>query len=316
MAAALVTASGGIWLWRRYVPELHIRRRSFSWQAIRRLVLDGAWTSLNSLGGVLNDGLDLLVCNLMLTPLGMGQLAFSKTFHSLFASVFALVGQAFEPLFLKSYAQGDKKTLLEELRLSMKLSGMIGNIVFAGFAALGMAFYRLWIPKEDIALIYALTVINNLATIPRGPMFPLYYIYVLTTKNRFPTIMTIVSGLLNVLGMYLMLRYTGVGIYAIVWTTAVVSAVIDFISNPLYMAHVLELPWWTFYPSILRNLLSCGIMAAVFMGLGRLYVPSSWISLIVSAMVLGCVGCALHMLVALSSRERKEAVRIILRKRE
>ena len=177
-----------------------------------------------------------------------------------------------------------------------------------------MVFYSLWIPKEDIALIYMLTVVTNLSTVPSGPMFPLYYIYVLTAKNRFPTVITVVSGLLNVAGMYLLLRYTNLGIMAIVWTTVVAVAFIDLISNPLYMARVLHEPWWIFYPGILQNLLSCGIMTIVFRGLVKLYMPGSWLGLIAAAIVLCVVGVLLHMLVVLSREERKKIFRILMRK--
>ena len=47
-----------------------------------------------------------------------------------------------------------------------------------------MAFYKLWIPNENISLIYLLTIIGNMTTIPGGPMQPLYYIYILTLKKR------------------------------------------------------------------------------------------------------------------------------------
>ena len=312
---ALILASGSVWIWRRFTRDLRGRREYFSWRAIRRLVVDGVWTSLNSLGGVLNDGLDLWVCNLMLTPLGMGQLAIAKTFHSLFLGIFGIISQPFEPLLLKSYANHDREALLGELKLSMKLSGMLSNILFAGFAALGAAFYRLWIPREDILLVYGLTIVSNLATVPSGPMFPLYYIYVLTAKNRLPTVLTIVGGLLNVAAMYILLKYTQLGIYVIVWTTVVVSVLIDFVSNPLYMAHVLHEPWWTFYPGILQNLLSCGLMTAVFMGLARLYTPTSWLTLILSACVLLAVGAALHFMIVYNKAERKQIIRMIARRK-
>lgn len=313
-AASLILAITNVGICKRYTPELRVQKQYFSWNAIRKLVIDGIWTSLNSLGDALNSGLDLLVCNLMLTPTAMGQLAISKTFYSMFSSMFLLVGQAFEPMYLKSYAEDDQKTLLSEFRVAMKLSGMFSNIVFAGFVALGMAFYRLWIPGEDIAVIYMLTVINNMVTIPGGPMQPLYYIYVLTLKKRLPTFITIGGGLCNVVGMYLLIRYTGLGVYAVVWTTVVVMMVINFITNPLYMAHVLELPWWTFYPAILRNLVSCGVLVVVFKGMSLLYTPDSWLTLIISACVLAAVGGAIHLLVV-CNREDWKLLRQKLRRR-
>lgn len=302
-AASLILAVTNVGICRRYTPELKVEKRWFSWGAIRKLVVDGVWTSLNSLGDTLNSGLDLLVCNLMLTPTAMGQLAISKTFYSMFSSVFLLVGQAFEPMYLKSYAEDDTRTLMKDFRVAMKLSGMLSNIVFAGFVALGMAFYKLWIPGEDIAVIYTLTVINNMVTIPGGPMQPLYYIYTLTLKKKVPTFITIGGGLLNVAGMYLLIRYTGLGVYAVVWTTVVIMMLINFITNPLYMAYVLDQPWWTFYPAILRNLVSCGVLVVVFKTLSRLYTPTSWLTLILSACVLAVVGGVLHLLIVCSRED-------------
>lgn len=304
-AASFLLAVTNVGICKRYTPELKVEKRWFSWVAIRKLVVDGVWTSLNSLGDALNSGLDLLVCNLMLTPAAMGQLAISKTFYAMFSSMFLLVGQAFEPMYLKSYAEDDTKTLMADFRVAMKLSGMLSNIVFAGFVALGMAFYKLWIPGEDIALIYTLTVINNMVTIPGGPMQPLYYIYTLTLKKKVPTFITIGGGLLNVAGMYLLIRYTGLGVYAVVWTTVIVMMCINFVTNPLYMAHVLEQPWWTFYPAILRNLVSCGVLVAVFKGLSLLYTPDSWLTLILSACVLAVVGGVLHLLIVCSREDWK-----------
>jgi O-antigen/teichoic acid export membrane protein len=304
-AASFILALTNVAICKRYTPELKVEKQWFSWTAIRRLVVDGVWTSLNSLGDALNSGLDLLVCNLMLTPAAMGQLAISKTFYAMFSSMFLLVGQAFEPMYLKSYAEDDTKTLMGDFRVAMKLSGMISNIVFAGYVALGMVFYKLWIPGEDIAVIYTLTVINNMVTIPGGPMQPLYYIYTLTLKKKVPTFITIGGGLLNVVGMYLLIRYTGLGVYAVVWTTVIIMMIINFITNPLYMAHVLEQPWWTFYPAILRNLVSCGVLVVVFKALSRLYTPTSWLTLILSAVVLAVVGGVLHMLIVCSREDWK-----------
>ncbi len=302
--ASFVLATANLWICRHYTPKLRVRREDFSLSAIGRLVLDGVWTSLNSLGDALNSGLDLLICNWMLTTVAMGQLAISKTFYSMFSSMFLLVGQAFEPLYLKSFAKGDKKALLGEFRVAMKVSGGLSNVVFAGFLALGMSFYRLWIPGEDISLIYALTVINNMITIPGGSMQPLYYIYTLTLKKKLPTIITICGGMLNVAGMYVLIRYTGLGIYAVVWTTVIVMMGINFVTNPLYMAHVLDMPWWTFYPSILKNLFSCAVLCAVFKLMSLLYVPDTWLTLIVSALVLMVIGFVLHVLIVCSKDDR------------
>ncbi|MGN1317785.1 MAG: oligosaccharide flippase family protein, partial [Lachnospirales bacterium] len=114
---ALVIALSNIWLCRKYTSDLKINRKNFSFKAIKTLVLKGIWTSINSLGNILNSGLDLIVCNLLLSPLAMGQLAIAKTMDAIFHGFYTIVAQAFQPMFLKSYANS-KERLIGELKFS------------------------------------------------------------------------------------------------------------------------------------------------------------------------------------------------------
>lgn len=296
-AAALVIALSSLWMNKRYVPTLKISRSQFDWKAVKQLILDGIWSSANYLGNMLNSGLDLVICNLMLTPLAMGQVAIVKTMDNLFHALYQLVGQAFQPMFLKSYAAGDRDQLLGELKFSMKISGMLSNIIFAGFAVLGLVYYQLWIPNQDTELIYGLTMVTILASVASGPMSPLYYIYTLTLKKEFPCIVTIIGGICNVAAMYIGIRFFHASIYLVVATTTVVMLTINLVTNPLYMARVLNLPWHTFYPGIVRNLISCGVLLLLYAFLGRFFVPHSWLGLIACAMADGIIGIPVHLLI-------------------
>lgn len=306
VAAALVIALSNIYISQKYTPDLSINRKWFKKSAVRRLILDGLWSSANSLGDVLNSGLDLAVCNLLLTPTAMGQVAIAKTIDNIFHSLYQMVSQAFQPLFLKSYAVNNKNQLLSELKLSMKMSGMLSNIAFAGFFALGMSYYQLWIPNQDIGLIYGLTLVTISASIVTGPMTPLYYIYTLTVKKKIPCMVTILGGFFNVAGMFILIRYTSMGIYAVVWTTTIVMVTINFVTNPLYMSHVLKIPWKTFYPSLFRNIFSCIILTCVFSVFGKIYMPHSWMGLIVCALLYSVAGAFLHFAVVYDNEEKKK----------
>ena len=297
LVSAMVTGFAGVYINKRYVPKLIIRKKYYRRYAVKRLVGDGIWQALNLLGVSLNNGLDLLTCNLLLTSIDMGNLAIAKTFHSVISGAFVLIGQAFHPMFLKAYSENDKETLLKDLKLSMKISGMFANIAFAGFFALGIPFYKLWIPTQDINVIYILTVLDILVVIPGGPMQPLYYIYTLTVKNKFPTIVTILGGCANVAGMYVLIKFFGMGVNAVVITTAVVMGFTNFVSNPIYMAKVLNIPKITFYPDIFQNLVSCTIMVFVFRIIGNALAPASWLNLGVSAILCAIAGIPIHAII-------------------
>lgn len=303
LTASVVVVCSNVWITRRYTPELRVRRKDFSAAAVRKLVGDGIWSSANDLGALLHNGLDLAICNLMLTPLAMGQLAIAKSIDLIFHSLYQVVAQAFQPMLLRSYAQNQTEKLMGELKLSMKLCGMLANLAFAGFCALGMVYYKLWIPGEDIALVYRLTVITVMTSVASGTMKPLYYIYTLTVKQKFPSIVTIVTGVMNVVGMYLLITFTDMGIDAVVWTTVVLVGFINFVSNPLYMAHVLHQPLWTFYPQIVRNVISCALLTGLFKGLSMLYMPDSWLTLILCVGVYALLGAAVHLAVVFTPAE-------------
>ena len=49
-----------------------------SFSKIKNLLKNGIWNSLNQLGNELNSGLDLLISNLMLSAVAMGQISVVK----------------------------------------------------------------------------------------------------------------------------------------------------------------------------------------------------------------------------------------------
>ena len=313
LSAALVIALSDLWMSRKLLPVLKTSRMYYSFAAVKKLVMEGFWASFNMVGNLLNSGLDLLVCNQMLSSLAMGQLAIAKTVDTIVQSLYTVVDQAFIPRFLKTYAEHGKEELLRELRISMKVSGLLANVTFAGFVALGRSFYKLWIPGEDTELIYRLTVVTILTCIPNGAMHPLYYIYTLKLKQKFPCYVTLLGGLFNVVGMYVLIKYAHMGVYAVAWTTVAVMSFINFVSNPLYMAHVLELPAGTFYPDIARNVLSCAVITACLWGLSKLYMPQGWLTLILCAAVCGVIGSVLHAVLACTGEQRRALLRLIKR---
>lgn len=149
--------------------------------------------------------------------------------------------------------------------MSVNISGFFSALTFAGFFSLGRLFYKLWIPNQDIELLYALTVVTILAYVTEGPVHPLYYIYTLTVKNRVPCIITLLGGVLNVVGMFVLVRYTNHGNLSIVITTTIITTITSMITNPPYIAHCLKLKmvhflsdaidqyyWLGYYDSFIR----------------------------------------------------------------
>lgn len=314
IAATMIITCSNFYITKKYTPELKIDKTLFAMSAVKKLVINGIWNSLNSLGNTLNNGLDLIVANVMLSAIAMGQISIIKTVFAIFSGVYQLIAQPFQPIFLKDYAVGNKQELLKNLKLSMKISGLIANLIFAGFFALGINYFRLWVPSQDPKLMYQLTLLATVTCILEGPIYPLYYIYTLTEKNRIPCFITIAGGVLNALGMYFLIKYTSLGIYSIQITTAVIMLFISGVTNPLYMAHCLGEKWFLFYPLLGRNVISCGAMMIAMRVISNVMDPVTWLSLILAALACVLIGSLIHLIIIFSSEEKDKFLKIIRQK--
>lgn len=165
-----------------------------------------------------------------------------------------------------------------------------------------------------VGLLYALTVVTILAYVTEGPVHPLYYIYTLTVKNRVPCIITLLGGVLNVVGMFVLVRYTNMGIYSIVITTTIITTITSMITNPPYIAHCLKLKWYTFYPMLLINIIGSVIMTVLFGFVEKAIAPSTWVGLIVTACILSILGFGIYFIFVFSNKERKYIINMVKRK--
>lgn len=308
IVATLVTSYGYFFITKKFTPDLTIDLKKIDLKSIKELVVAGVWNSVNGLGNTLNSGLDMLVSNAVLSAVAMGQVSIVKSIVNIFSGLYQMVAQPFQPRFLHSYAEKDNNRLLHDLKLSMRISGLISNLAFSGVVAFGLSYFKLWLPNQDTNLLYRLTVIAVATSVLEGAMYPLYYIYTLTIKNKIPCIITIIGGLANVLGMVLLIKYTSLGIYAVFITTAIIMNVINGITNPIYMSKCLGLSFSTFYPSILRHVVSCLVMTVVIKKIGDIINPSSWIELIFGAIIATILGGFIHVLIAFNFTEIKSYV--------
>lgn len=299
---------------KKATPELRINLKDVSKRELKEVFKPGIWNSINSLGNTLNTGLDLLVSNAFLTLLETGLLAIVKTVSTIFSTLYQLIAQPFQPLQLKYYANNEKEKLLNSFKLAMKIDGLFANVFFAGFAAFGLVFFRLWVPKADYEILYALSMITLIGSLTEGATYPLFYSYTLTAKNRIPCFVTIISGVLNVASMLIFIKLFNCGVYVVVTTTSVISILGNFVFTPIYSAHCLNVSKKTFYPQIIRHVISSCVLGGIFILLSQVIKPYSWITLIATAALFFVFGASIHCLITFSKTDWLLLLNIFRRK--
>lgn len=306
--AAIVLVVGNYILKQKLTPELKFSKAVVSYRRVKEMMSNGIWQSVNSLGNTLNGGLDLLISNLMLTAVQTGEVAVVKTIGTMFSMLYQVVGQPFQPRLLKAYSTRKKEDFFKELTKAMRICGYFSNVAFAGFVALGWTYFKLWIPNENTNVLYKLAVLTVICSITEGVAQPLYYINTLTLKKKIPCLVTIGGGLLNVVSMYFLLKYTNLGVYSIVITTAVIMTLINFIFTPIYAACSIKLHPVKFYKVLLRHLCSVILMVIMFKGITYIYMPSGWLGLIFEALLMAVLGAVIHGAIMSDKNERKNLV--------
>ncbi len=293
----------------KYAPELVVNRRDFSIAAFRELLSKGIWIAINNIGNILNNGLDLLATNLMVSETMMGQISIAKMVSSVNYTVVTGVAESFKARQLKLYSHGETEKLLRELKYSMKISGMF-FLVFSGvIISCGEGLVQLWIGGDNSKTIYYLLIICVCSDFIPSIMKPLYYVYTLTTRMRIPCFITIGMGLMNVISMFFLLKFSSYGGYVVVLTTLVINTFHIF-DTPLYSAHCLGVKLLLFYDVVAvysiafaANTLVCGLLFRT------IWVTHSWATLIIKMLISCLVSIIVSMSIMLNRNDLGKMVK-------
>lgn len=296
---------------KRNAPELPLNIRKFSLKAVKELFLSGIWNSINSVGNLLNSGLDLWITNLTLPPTAMGELSIVRTVSTIFTTVAQLISRPFQPLLLLNYSSNKTERLVSIFKLQIKIAGYFAGVLAAGFISIGLSYFQLWTPNENIELLNRIAIIVVLGFVFEGMVTPLFYTYTLTLKNRIPCFMTILSGVINVLSMYLLLSDTSLGLYAVVGTTSVLGFFMYFVFTPLYAAHCIGAKLNSYYNSIFKVILSTAITVAICLCIPFDVISNTWAGFICSAFVIAIIGAIIMWICSFTANERQFVIQSI-----
>jgi membrane protein EpsK len=288
-------------VWVRLTPQLRLDLRSFSRPLVSEMAGFGGWTIINQLGVVLFVGIDLLVVNTLLGAEASARYAVAMTFAGLLRSAGGVVAMVFGPTILALYAKEDAEGLIHYSRQAVKFVGLLMVLpigLVCGFARpllgtwLGPAFESLW----PLVMLLTFHLCVNLAVLP------LFNIQVATGKVRCPGLVTCGMGGLNVLLAVLLAG--PMGCYGVALAGVVILTLKNLVFTPLYCAHLLRLPWYTFLKETVQVALATTVLGAMAWGVADCLNLLGWTKLIGASAILSAVGVAAAYGCLLSGAER------------
>ncbi|MEA5007117.1 MATE family efflux transporter [Clostridium tyrobutyricum] len=312
---SVVTLFIYIVLTRKLVPSLKLKTHYFDLKIIMQLLSSGIWNTITRLSQILSDGLDLLISNLWVSTFAMGQLSIAKTIPSLMSSLISTVVSVFSPQLTIYYAKNDIKGLVEELKLSMKMTSFFSNIPFCFIVIFGDLFFKLWMPSQNIFMLQRLAVLSIQAVVVSGAITGLNNVFVVTNNLKINSLFWICVSFLDVAIVFILLNTTNFGVYAVAGVSTTVGIFANLIFVPLYACKCLNIEWYTFYPQIFRYTGTTFFMIGILYLLKKIiYFPNTWIYLIVIGIISTIIGVLINFFILLNNSERKYLVNKIKEK--
>lgn len=295
---------------KRVLPEIKANIYSFSFDSIKKVISSGIWNSLNNVGAILNNGLDLLVTNRMLDNLVMGQVSIGKQISTIFNSISLILVQSFQPTQLKCYSIGDTDGLVASLNKSIKLSGIIGCSIFGTYVILGKQFLSLWLGISNIDDIFALGLVALSGDIIQISNRPLFYVFTLTDKLKFNCWVTLFTGVLNFFGMVFFLKFSNLGGYVVVGST-VIAYVLTIWTISFQSRRYLQLEKNPFNFFIFKNYFVAIFFYVIGIIANDIIYLKGWVPLIICGIFVSFLLLIISSLLLLNKDERLSVVNIL-----
>lgn len=294
-----------IYFHNKLTPELKFNISMIEICKIKEVIISGVWNSITRLSNILTTGLDLLITNVFIGAKDMGYLSIAKTIPNFIYTMINTVGCSFSPNILQIYAKGNLLELQKAIKSSMRIMSVFATVPNAILIVIGIQFYSLWVPEQPAHLLNILSIITAANSCILGPMQPLYQVFTITNKIKQSSIAFIIQGIISIVITYVLLVTTDLGVFAVAGVSVILSIITVFIYHLPMGAIYLGLHWHTFFPELLRVILSLSFQLIIIFGIVLILpVSNSWIQWFINAFISGVIGLIINFMVILNKQER------------
>lgn len=299
---------------RKILPDLKINFKCFSIKTIWQMFSAGIWNVVTQCGVLLMTGVDLLLANLLINPAAMGILSVSKVMPNCITQIAGNVSSSFSPNLTIAYAGGDSKDIIRSLRFSMKCSSILVSIPIMVLCIYGKNFYSLWQPTLNAETLSILSFWACIQYIPLAGPQALNNVFTATNKLKVNSVTVLLGGVVNIIAVVLLVKFTDLGLFAIAAISAIISIIRNLTITVPYSAKVLNLKWYTFYKDVLISCLCCFINGGFCFVFQLIIVPSSWGRMVISVFC-ACMFSLISLFLVLLSKEEKRQLLSKFKKR-
>lgn len=303
--AAVVNLARNVAIQKHLLPFIRLNRAFFDIRVLWELCSFGGWIVVNWVGATLYLAIDLLVVNRMLGWQAGGRYALAMQWSGFLRNIGAVVSGTFGPPILYLYAGGDISGLALFGRRAVKLMGLAIAFPIGIICGLAKPILLVWLRSEEFVSLAPLMLLLTCHLCINMAVQPLFNIQVATGRVRLPAIVTCVMGIMN-LGLAIVLcGPVGLGSIGVALAGCILLTAKNAVFTPIYGAHILKLPWWTFVREIGLTAAVTAVVALVCYAISRGVNVASWPGLIATGTVTGLLYSLAAWFVLLTAQERR-----------
>lgn len=293
LLAAITVAVMNINIKKKLMPEVRVAPKEASLREIRILASAGVWLAITNLSSMLMRGLDLLVANKFMGAYEMSLLSVARTFPNAFSSAVATLAPIFTPVFIMHWAQKHKDKLVDSVVDSIKTMGLLMIVPVSGFIVFSNAFYTMWqksYSPEEIMVITALSSITVMQCYFNSTTAAMAQMSVVVNKLKLPVLVSFGCGIFNLICVITLLKFTNLGVFAIVIPSTVILILRYVLFNSFYCAHIISHSPKTFLFTCFKVWLTIPVQIGLMYGMKQLFKTDHWSGFLIGAFVCGVTG--------------------------
>ena len=299
---------------RYLLPEIHVRKNSVSWRHTKELLTSSCWNAINTFGNTLLAGMSIILANMLYGAAASGSYSIVNTVPQFVCGVIVMLMGVFYPVITYKYAENDTSGLISEIKNAQKMVGIFGCSVISVFSALAVEFFTLWTPGEDALFLSRLSFVTIMPHFIISCMWSLTNLNVVMNKVKIPALVTLGSGLANVVISYLTYKLFCPGVISLPLISSILQIMWVGLFIPWYACHNLKVNLATFYPVTFKAI-GCSIVVMVCIHfIKELFILNSWLKFIVFGGVSGGLTLIFFATIMLGPKQLRGICRLILKK--
>jgi len=244
------------------------------------------WALIDNIGSLLYFSIDLIILNRLLGPESAGKYAPLTMLVMLMGRITDAISMIFSPVAYELIAKKEIENLTKIIKRTIKFLSIFIAFPVAILCGFSEEILFFWV-GDPISKLHPILWILLIPCIFGYSIRPIFAINRGFNKIMFPSIITLIGGIANLILSIYFVSKTSLGIYGVAISTVICLNVRDFIFLPIYTAKLLNQKWFAIYSIPIPGIILFTFMFITTLTIKKVFIIDSLLFLtIVSAIIV------------------------------